>query len=330
MTCRSARDLWCGVRWIAVGAALMICPASESRAQSNEPPLRISPESAVSLAFANNLDLESARRTPEIAEFKVRAAESVWAPAIAATVGQGRADSPASSSFDPTQGVLTDRQVSSDVSLRQQLPWGASYEVGWSSLRRTNSSLLNRFQPELNAAATARVTQPLLRGFGIDAARADRARSLHTRDRAGFELDGTVTAVKREVLYAYWQGVYTREFRVGAKEALALAQTLLDGNRERVAARAMAATDVIEAEAEVARRDEAVIVAEKNVANAEDRLRLLILNPRAPDYDTPLQPADVAAGETGTAGPAPGARAGGGRGGVPGPGGGGGTTRGRG
>src|SRR3954447_22317945 len=106
MTCRSARDLWCGARCIAIGAALLIGLPSESRAQSNEAQLRLSPESAVSLALANNLDLESARRTPEIAEFNVRAAESVWAPAIAATVGEGRADSPASSSFDPAQGVL--------------------------------------------------------------------------------------------------------------------------------------------------------------------------------------------------------------------------------
>jgi outer membrane protein TolC len=142
--------------------------------------------------------------------------------------------------------VVSDRQVTSDVSVSQLLPWGASYEVGWSSVRRSNNSLLNRFQPELNAAATARVTQPLLRGFAIDTARADLARSLQTRDRARFALDGTLTALKREVLYAYWQWVYARDLRGVATEALALARALLDGNRERVAARAMAATDVIE------------------------------------------------------------------------------------
>ena len=270
MTSRSTRDLWSGVRCIAVGVAMMICLPSESGAQSNEAPLRLSPESAVSLALANNLNLESARRSPEIAEFNVQAAEGVWTPAIVATLGQGRADSPASTSFDRTLGVLTDRQVSSDVSLNQRLPWGASYEVGWSSLRRANNSLLNRFQPELNAAATARITQPLLRGFAIDPARADRARSL----QSATERNSSWTyfaALKREVLYASWQWVYTRELRAVARDALALAQALLDGNRERVAARAMAATDVIEAEAEVARRDEAVIIAGKNVANAEDQ-----------------------------------------------------------
>src|SRR5204863_9322050 len=164
MRSRSARDRWAAVRCLAVGVGMMICPPSESGAQSNEAPLRLSPQSAVSLALANNLHLESARRNPEIAELTVRAAESVWTPSIVAMLGQGRADSPASSSFDRTLGVLTDRQVSSDVSLSQQLPWGTSYDVSWSSVRRANNSLLNRFQPELTAAATARMTQPLLRG----------------------------------------------------------------------------------------------------------------------------------------------------------------------
>jgi outer membrane protein TolC len=100
--------------------------------------------------------------------------------------------------------------------------------------------------------------------------------------------------LKREVLYAYWQWVYARELRDVAKEALGLARDLLDGNRQRVAARAMAATDVIEAEAEVARRDEAVIVAEKDVAVSEDRLRLLIMNPQNAQYHAPLEPTDVA------------------------------------
>lgn len=308
MTNRSARDLWFRIRCIAVGAIVIGTP-SATGAQSKETPLRITPESAVSLARANNLNLESARRNPEIADFAVLAASGVWTPSVVATLGQSRADSPASTSFDRTLGALTDRQVTSDVSLSQRLPWGASYEVGWSSVQRSNNSLLNRFQPELNAAATARVTQPLLRGLAIDPARADRARKLHERDRAEIELDGTLTALKREVLYAYWQWVYTRELRGVATEALALARALLDGNRERVAARAMAATDVIEAEAEVARRDEAVIVAEKNVANAEDRLRLLILNPAAPGYHTPLEPTDTQAVETVTAGVDPVTRA---------------------
>ena len=283
---------------------MLVGVSGSSHGQSADAPLRISPDAAVTLALANNLRLESTRRSPAIADLDVQAAASAWRPSVVATVGHGRASSPASGSFDRALGVVTDRQVSSDVAVSQLLPWGTSYEVGWRSVRRSNNSLLNRFQPELNSAATASVYQPLLRDFTIDAARADHARQLQVRERAELGLEEDVTGLRREVLHAYWRWVYTRELRGVATEALALARALLDGNRERVAARAMAATDVIEAEAEVARRDEAVIVAEKNVANAEDQLRLLILDPRAPNYFAPLEPVDAAAPETARGGDA--------------------------
>jgi outer membrane protein len=48
--------------------------------------------------------------------------------------------------------------------------------------------------------------------------------------------------------------------------------------------------DVIEAEAEVARRAEIILIAEKNVANAEERLRFHIFDPLAPAADVALEP----------------------------------------
>jgi outer membrane protein TolC len=300
MTVRSTKMRWPKVRCIAIGLAVVIFGPSATRAQSGDAVLRVSPQSALRMALAHNLTLQSARRGPEAADFGVRAAEGVWAPTVAATLNKREAKTPASTSFDRTLSVLTDRQVVSELSLRQQFPWGASYEVGWSSVRRSNNSVLNRFQPQLNSVATARLTQPLVRGFAIDRARADRERSRLARDTAGVALDGTLASLKREVLYAYWQWVYARDLRDVAREARTLAQALLDGNRERVAARAMAATDVIEAEAEVARRDEAVIVADKNAANAEDRLRLLVLDPEAPEYEARLEPVDATEDETDT------------------------------
>src|SRR5687768_9084735 len=82
-----------------VGAALWLCVPATIVAQSSEAVLPISPEAAVSLALANNLNLDSARRTPEIAALNVRASESVWSPGVVATLGHSRADSPPSNSF---------------------------------------------------------------------------------------------------------------------------------------------------------------------------------------------------------------------------------------
>jgi outer membrane protein TolC len=57
----------------------------------------------------------------------------------------------------------------------------------------------------------------------------------------------------------------------------------------------MAPIDIIEAQAEVARREEAVILAEASISRAEDRLRALISNPTQPDFWTMrIEPSDVA------------------------------------
>jgi len=69
-----------------------------------------------------------------------------------------------------------------------------------------------------------------------------------------------------------------------------MAQRLLRDDRERVALGKIAAVDVIEAEAEVARRSDVILSATKDVANAEDQIRLLIFAPRDPEQSRSLAP----------------------------------------
>jgi len=56
----------------------------------------------------------------------------------------------------------------------------------------------------------------------------------------------------------------------------------------------MAPIDIVEAQSEVARNEESVIVAEAAIKQAEDRLRALILDPKMPDFWTVgLEPSDA-------------------------------------
>ena len=69
-------------------------------------------------------------------------------------------------------------------------------------------------------------------------------------------------------------------------------QTLGD-NRKRVEVGTMAPIDIVQAEAEVASNEENVIIAEQTVAQAQDRLRALILDPQTPDFwNTTFEPSD--------------------------------------
>ena len=68
------------------------------------------------------------------------------------------------------------------------------------------------------------------------------------------------------------------------RQSLELAQQSLKDNRARVEIGTMAPIDIVQAEAEVAQREESVILAEAAISRAEDRLRALVFNPASPDF----------------------------------------------
>jgi len=81
--------------------------------------------------------------------------------------------------------------------------------------------------------------------------------------------------------------------------ALELARQSLRNTRARVEAGTIPAIDIVEAEAEVAQREEAVIVAEARIATAEDALRALVYDPAMPDFWTlRIEPASAPTRET--------------------------------
>src|SRR5262249_7501976 len=80
------------------------------------------------------------------------------------------------------------------------------------------------------------------------------------------------------------------------RQSLDLAKRLLGDNEKRVQIGTMAPIDIVEAQSEVARNEEAVIVADAAIKRAQDVLRALIYDPATPDFwEIELQPSDMTA-----------------------------------
>jgi len=90
----------------------------------------------------------------------------------------------------------------------------------------------------------------------------------------------------RTVRRAYWDLAYAIAFLQVQQQSLELAQESLRNTRSRVEIGTVPPIDIVEAESEVATRQEAVIVAEAQIATSEDTLRALIFNPSTPDFWT--------------------------------------------
>src|SRR4029079_3795810 len=100
------------------------------------------------------------------------------------------------------------------------------------------------------------------------------------------QLQSTIQSTSRNVKNAYWDLAFQIDNLQAQQQSLDLAKRLLADNEKRVQIGTMAPIDIVEAQSEVARNEESVIVADAAIKQAEDRLRALVFDPDMPDFWT--------------------------------------------
>jgi len=298
----------CGIRRSAAGTAvvstlvgLSVFGAATVHAQTPASPpaaeQRLSITDAVELALEQNADLEVVRLTPLLQDLGVAQAQSAWAPSITSLLQGVNRDSPINNLFAGDLNKLEDNSTALNFGLSSALPWrGASYRVGWDNSRATTNNVFANFTPQTGSTFTLNFTQPLMRNFGIDANRQQLQVSRKNREISDVQVREAVASTTRSVKNAYWDLVFAINSLNVQRQSLDLAQRSLKENRARVEIGTMAPIDIVQAEAEVAQREEAAIVAEAAIARAEDQLRALIYGEHATDqWNARVVPTDAAA-----------------------------------
>ena len=203
-------------------------------------------------------------------------------------------NSPSQRIFDGGEIKVTDRLLSDSVDVVQEVPWaGGRYSVSWDGSHRSTTNVFTSFDPILRSNLTLTYTQPLLRNLGIDGPRLQIAITRANREISDIQLRRTVVQTQRNVRSAYWGLVFAQSFLEVQHQSLELAEESLRNNRTQVEVGTMAPIDIVEAESEVARNEESVIIAEADLDRAEDQLRTLIFNPDGPEFwSIRIQPSD--------------------------------------
>jgi outer membrane protein TolC len=258
----------------------------------------LSVDDAVALALEHNLGIQVGRLDPQIQDLAIAQTRASWAPTFTSGLANTSITSPVTNTFAGGQTEVTDSRLVADLGVNQVLPTGANYSVAWTSTRSTTSNFFNNFNPQLRSDLSFNVSQPLLRNFKIDNIRQQLAVNSKLRESSDIELRATITRTVRNVRNAYWDLSAAVANLAAQRQSLALAQRSLADNEKRVQIGTMAPIDIVEAQAEVARNEETVIVAESTIRQAEDRLRTLIFDTAAPDFWTmEIQPSDAPAFE---------------------------------
>ena len=253
-------------------------------ASKDGPVSRISIDDAVRLALEQNLSLQVQRLDPQIQDLNIDLVRTAWTPIISGTVTNTSSTSPVSSFFAGATNALVNDRFGATVQTDQLLPWGADYTVTWNNSRAKSNSVYDSPNPALGSVLGGSYTQPLLRNFKIDSTRQQLLITKKNREMTDVQLRQTVITTIRQVKYAYWNLAYAVENLKVQQQSLDLARESLKNNKSRVGIGTMAPIDIVEAEAEVARNEEAVIIAEAQITRAEDALRQVIFDPKNPDF----------------------------------------------
>jgi outer membrane protein len=245
---------------------------------------RLSVDDAVQLALEQNLNLQVQRLDPQLQDLGTAQIRSAWTPTLNSTISNSSATSPISNVFAGASNQLTNKSFGANFGLSQLLPWGGNYSVSWNNSRGKSNSIYDTPNPFLQSKLSALVTQPLLRNFTIDGTRQQLLISEKNREMTDIQLRQAVLTTTRSVKSAYWDLAYAVGNLKVQQQSLDIARQSLQDNKSRVAIGTMAPIDIIEAQAEVARNEESVIVAEAQITRAEDALRQLIFDPKNPGF----------------------------------------------
>ncbi len=263
-------------------------PAAQQPAQPAMPgsELQLSADEAVRMAVENNLGIQVARLSPGIQALALSQTRATYAPSLFTNFTKNSNSNPPSN-FLAGNDFVTTGGFRSNAGVQQQLKWGGGrYQVSLDGSRNTTSDPTDPFNPRLSSAFNFNFTQPLLRDFAIDSTRQQLLIGQKEAEIVDVQLQESIAQTSRRVRSAYFDLVGALGQLEVARQSLQLAQEQFRNNQTRVEVGTMAPIDITEAEAEVASREENVIISEARIKTIEDNLRTLIMNPSQPDFWT--------------------------------------------
>ena len=223
----------------------------------------------VERALANNIEIRAERINPDIKTWGITGAQGIYDPVLSGGINYQDATTPQ----DPGVPSKTQQTLDPTLGLAGKLPTGATYDFTANDTRLSGNIVTNFLY---TGQAGVSVSQPLLKNFGlginsanIRIARKSKAIAVQNFAQLVMTKIGAVSA-------AYYELVFAIENHKAKVEDLNQAKQLLDEDRRRVQVGVLTPLDVTQAEAGVAEREQAVILAARTIKDNENVLKRLI------------------------------------------------------
>ncbi|HJU83416.1 MAG TPA: TolC family protein [Holophagaceae bacterium] len=282
----------------------LLCPALAAQAPAPAPaPLpppaalpgvtELSLADAYRLALENNLQARISRDERDISRFGVQSEEGAFDWTLFAAAGTGRTQledaNPKSSGLGNiffSDAFSDQRTRFASLGMGKLFGWGGTATLSvspfWSSTsvqqqnhpldsNQITASQFGTVNP-YGGKLTLALNQPLLRGFGTDAAEARLKAAQKRAEEGDISYQLSLIRLVATTDNLYWDHVFAVQNLANKRDALALAQKQLDEDSERVKSGMLAPLDLPQVEATVAEREKQVYSAEAEVENTRAAL----------------------------------------------------------
>ena len=266
--------------WSDAGIAAIIeqatAPVRQAPAQASNQ-VELSLDEAIARALEQNLDIVVERLNSQVIDLSLAQVYGFYRPTFNTSFSNTSRTNPSQTQLDGGQSVVSDTATVTS-SLNQAVPWrGGSFQVSWNNTRTDSTNAFSTFNPSYRSNFQASYTQPLLRGFGIDSTRQQLQVTRLNREIFDVDLRQTITNTVANVRNAYWDLAYAVQAVEVQRQALDLAEQLIQDNRARVEIGTMAPIDIVQSQSEAATRRQSLVQAEQNLRTAELALKRLIV-----------------------------------------------------
>jgi outer membrane protein TolC len=244
---------------------------------------QITLQQALTMALANNKDIETSRIDREISSYSLTGARGLYDPTVGAVSQFLKQTNPVASSLGgSTTGAVLNRTWQTDPTLAGFTPWlGGSYRIDFSSQRAYTNNTFVTLNPQFPTALTFQYTQPLLRNLLYDQNRhaVDVAKkNLALSDQ---QFRQRVMQIVEQTEQAYWELLYAYNNLQVQLDSVEIARQQDESNRRQQEQGLLAPIDVVAAQTQLANFELNAYSAQTALTQAENTLKTLMLAGRA-------------------------------------------------
>jgi len=254
--------------------------------------IRLTERQVVEMALTHNFDINLQRSTVIGQRWRIDQLRGFYDPRMSFSLNWDREKTPAASVLQGGPS-LTNILTTDTFGYLQTFPTGTSLEASFSGVRNRTTSFFNSLVPAINTQFEVLLRQSLLEGYGRVGQEYQIQIAQNDSRTSEQEFKRLSTDVIMQVQDRYWELEYALRDADVKEKSLQLAKTVLEQNRARYEVGTAARLEVVQAEAEVALRQEELVRSKYNYRLVQDQMVQLVSNFEDPrQFPGDLVPSD--------------------------------------